>query len=41
MKGMKFYNRSTIYVLALLTDFHKQQKLERLAGRLGVTYAAE
>ncbi len=98
MKGMKLYNRSTIYGLALKTfcpeaqalklmeeaaelaaaaarnmnglgsevdlageladveimieqfrlngmglmiDYHKQQKLERLAERLGVTYAAE
>jgi NTP pyrophosphatase (non-canonical NTP hydrolase) len=98
MKGMKFYNRFTIYSLALKTfepeaqalklmeeaaelaaaaarnmnglgnevdlageladveimieqfrlngmglmiDFHKQKKLERLAERLGVTYAAE
>lgn len=98
MKGMKLYNRSTIYSLALKTfgpkaqalklmeeaaelaaaaarnmnglgsevdlageladveimieqfrlngmglmiDYHKQQKLERLAERLGVTYAAE
>ncbi|EEQ8682507.1 hypothetical protein GJD45_003474 [Escherichia coli] len=97
MKGMKLYNRSTIYNLALKTfgpeaqalklmeeaaelaaaarnmnglgnevdlageladveiiieqfrlngmglmiDFHKQKKLERLAERLGVTYAAE
>ncbi|HFG0653992.1 TPA: hypothetical protein ACGEY7_004358 [Salmonella enterica] len=97
MKGMKLYNRSTIYHLALKTfgpeaqalklieeaaelaaaarnmnglgnevdlageladveimieqfrlngmglmiDFHKQQKLARLAERLGVTYAAE
>ena len=96
MKGMKLYNRSTIYNLALKTfgpeaqalklmeeaaelaaarnmnglgnevdlageladveimieqfrlngmglmiDYHKQQKLERLAERLGVTYATE
>ncbi|HHY2971870.1 TPA: hypothetical protein ACV5ML_003462 [Enterobacter hormaechei subsp. steigerwaltii] len=98
MKGLKLYNRSTIYSLALKTfwpeaqalklmeeaaelaaaaarnmnglgsevdlageladveimieqfrlngmglmiDFHKQKKLERLAERLGVTYAAE
>lgn len=98
MKGMKLYNRSTIYSLALKTfvpeaqalklmeeaaelaaaaarnmnglgsevdlageladveimieqfrlngmglmiDYHKQQKLERLAERLGVTYAGE
>ncbi|RAP71914.1 hypothetical protein ACZ87_01258 [Candidatus Erwinia dacicola] len=27
--------------MGLLIDFHKQKKLERLAERLGVTYAAE
>jgi hypothetical protein len=27
--------------MGLMIDFHKQKKLERLAERLGVTYAAE
>ena len=27
--------------IGLMIDFHKQKKLERLAERLGVTYAAE
>ena len=27
--------------MGLMIDYHKQQKLERLAERLGVTYATE